>query len=260
MRSPPVGSILMAGFSLQAMLGHLYESPQQGATVPFYGCKSGETDYFISLDLACEGARLIGLNGYGYGKPLAGINLVTLYVAAARWRRSQSRFRVLPGPRNRSAGRLRPPEEGLTGISSRLAGDRAKSGALVAIPLLPCFALDKVRPHRSSTRPCHQQRPATIPRDRTHNLIHPLRQEKHSVSPDGLRIFPGTLRTITVMFPPRTRAISRRAFMSGWTASASTQRRSSTTSSPSMRCRSPLVSVFLPDGTTANPQKPAFRS
>ncbi len=67
------------GFSLQATLGHLYESPQQGATVAFYGCKSGETDSFVSLDLACGGARLIGLNGYGYGKPVAGINLVALY-------------------------------------------------------------------------------------------------------------------------------------------------------------------------------------
>ena len=41
----------MADFSLQSTLGHLYESPQQGATVAFYGCKSGETDYFVSLDL-----------------------------------------------------------------------------------------------------------------------------------------------------------------------------------------------------------------
>jgi hypothetical protein len=68
-----------AGFALQATLGHLYESPQQGATVPFYGCKSGETDYFVSLDLGCEGARLIGLNGYGYGKPRTDLNLVALY-------------------------------------------------------------------------------------------------------------------------------------------------------------------------------------
>jgi hypothetical protein len=67
------------GFTPQATLGHLYESPHQGATVPFYGCKSGETDYFVSPDPACEGARLIGLNGYGYGKPRAGLNLVALY-------------------------------------------------------------------------------------------------------------------------------------------------------------------------------------
>jgi hypothetical protein len=66
-------------FSLESTLGHLYESPQQGATVPFYNCKSGETDYFVTLDIGCEGARMIGLNGYGYSKPVAGLNLVTLY-------------------------------------------------------------------------------------------------------------------------------------------------------------------------------------
>ncbi len=66
-------------FSLQSTLGHLYESPQQGATVPFYGCKSGTTDYFVSLDLSCGGARLLGTNGYGYAKPVAGLNLVALY-------------------------------------------------------------------------------------------------------------------------------------------------------------------------------------
>jgi hypothetical protein len=60
-------------------LGHLYESPQQGATVPFYGCKSGSTDYFVSVDISCGGARILGTNGYGYAKPVAGMNLVALY-------------------------------------------------------------------------------------------------------------------------------------------------------------------------------------
>jgi hypothetical protein len=68
-----------AGFSLQSTLGHLYQSPQQGAIVPFYGCKSGSTDYFVSLDSACEGARILGMNGYGYSGPVAGLNLVALY-------------------------------------------------------------------------------------------------------------------------------------------------------------------------------------
>lgn len=67
------------GFSLQSTLGHLYEGPQQGATVPFFGCKSGSTDYFVSLDRECEGARILGTNGYGYAKPVAGLNLVALY-------------------------------------------------------------------------------------------------------------------------------------------------------------------------------------
>jgi hypothetical protein len=67
------------GFSLQSTLGHLYQSPQAGATVPFYGCKSGSTDYFVSLDSACEGARILGVDGFGYARPVAGLNLVTLY-------------------------------------------------------------------------------------------------------------------------------------------------------------------------------------
>jgi hypothetical protein len=67
------------GFSLESTLGHLYQSPQQGATVPFYGCKSGSMDYFVSLDSACEGARILGMNGYAYSKPVAGLNLVPLY-------------------------------------------------------------------------------------------------------------------------------------------------------------------------------------
>jgi hypothetical protein len=36
-------------------------------------------DYFVSLDSACEGARILGMNGYGYPGPVAGLNLVALY-------------------------------------------------------------------------------------------------------------------------------------------------------------------------------------
>jgi hypothetical protein len=67
------------GFSLQSTLGHLYQSPQQGATVAFYACKSGSMDYFVSLDSACEGARILGTNGYAYSAPAASLNLVPLY-------------------------------------------------------------------------------------------------------------------------------------------------------------------------------------
>jgi hypothetical protein len=67
------------GFTLQSTLGHLYPSPQQGATVPFYGCKSGSMDYYVSLDIGCEGARILGVNGYAYSGRVAGLNLVALY-------------------------------------------------------------------------------------------------------------------------------------------------------------------------------------
>jgi hypothetical protein len=67
------------GFSLQSTLGHLYQTPQQGATVQLYGCKGGTMDYFVSLDHACEGSRILGMNGYAYSQPVAGLNLVALY-------------------------------------------------------------------------------------------------------------------------------------------------------------------------------------
>lgn len=67
------------GFTLESMLGHLYESPQKGATVAFYGCKDGATDYFVSTDSTCEGKRTLGTDGYGYSKPEASLSLVALY-------------------------------------------------------------------------------------------------------------------------------------------------------------------------------------
>ena len=72
------------GFKLQMTLGHLYEGPQQGATVPFYGCKRGSTDYFVSLDNNCEGQRVLGKNGYGYAHPVAGLNLVPLFRCSSK--------------------------------------------------------------------------------------------------------------------------------------------------------------------------------
>ncbi|MGD1081463.1 MAG: hypothetical protein ABR881_24330 [Candidatus Sulfotelmatobacter sp.] len=68
-----------AGFQLQGSLGHLYANPANGATVPFYGCKGGQKDYFVSLDIGCEGQRILGKDGYGYSQPVSGLNLVALY-------------------------------------------------------------------------------------------------------------------------------------------------------------------------------------
>lgn len=67
------------GFQLQGLLGHVYTNPVNGATVPFYGCKAGTTDYFVSLDIACEGQLSIGRDGYAYAQPISGLNLVALY-------------------------------------------------------------------------------------------------------------------------------------------------------------------------------------
>ncbi len=68
-----------AGFQLEGLLGHLYASPSHGADQPFYACKGGQTDYFVSLDLNCENQRVLGKNGYGYSQQVSGLNLVALY-------------------------------------------------------------------------------------------------------------------------------------------------------------------------------------
>lgn len=67
------------GFKIELALGHLYEAPQNGANTPFYGCKSGSMNYFVSRDHLCEGYHIMGLQGYGYAQPIAGLTLVPLY-------------------------------------------------------------------------------------------------------------------------------------------------------------------------------------
>jgi len=67
------------GFRLESILGHLYPSPSNGATLPFYACKAEQKDYFVSLDRGCEGQRVLGKNGYAYSSPVAGLGLVELY-------------------------------------------------------------------------------------------------------------------------------------------------------------------------------------
>ena len=68
-----------AGFQLEQTLGHLYASPLNGASVPFYGCKAGLADYFVSLDINCEGYLILGKNGYAYSQSVPGLNLMPLY-------------------------------------------------------------------------------------------------------------------------------------------------------------------------------------
>ena len=71
------------GFQLQQRLGSVYANPLHGASVPFYSCKRAQTDYFVSLDIACEGQRILGKQGYGYSQPVSGLNLVALYRCSA---------------------------------------------------------------------------------------------------------------------------------------------------------------------------------
>jgi hypothetical protein len=68
-----------ADFQLRDVLGHLYATPQNGATRALYGCKSGTTNYFMSIDSQCEGEHIQGLDGYGYAASVPGLKLVPLY-------------------------------------------------------------------------------------------------------------------------------------------------------------------------------------
>ncbi len=68
-----------AAFKQDAALGHLYESPQGNATTALYSCKIGSTDYYLSLDRGCDNHRILGLEGYGFAKPPAGMQTVPLY-------------------------------------------------------------------------------------------------------------------------------------------------------------------------------------
>ncbi len=65
------------GFQLQQLLGHLYANPIEGATVPLYGCKRGQIDYFVSLDMNCEGQRMLGKEGYL--QSVSGRDLIAMY-------------------------------------------------------------------------------------------------------------------------------------------------------------------------------------
>ena len=66
-------------FKLESTLGHLYPGPQHGANIPFYACKAGSKDYFISINQTCEGAKILGINGYGYSAAVPSLKLVPIY-------------------------------------------------------------------------------------------------------------------------------------------------------------------------------------
>jgi hypothetical protein len=65
-------------FQLERLIGHVYRNQFHGS-VPIYGCKAERTDYFVSLDVACEGQRILGTEGYAYPQTVSGMNLVALY-------------------------------------------------------------------------------------------------------------------------------------------------------------------------------------
>jgi hypothetical protein len=66
-------------FVLDQALGHLYSAPRNEAVRAIYACKAGSIAYFLSLDPACNGQRILGLEGYGYGEAPVHVPTVPLY-------------------------------------------------------------------------------------------------------------------------------------------------------------------------------------
>jgi hypothetical protein len=66
-------------FVLDRALGHLYSAPRKEAVRAIYACKAGSTAYFASVDPACNGQRILGLQGYGYANAPVDISTVALY-------------------------------------------------------------------------------------------------------------------------------------------------------------------------------------
>jgi hypothetical protein len=104
------------GFTEGSILGHLYEAPQQGATVPLYGCKSGSTNYFVSTDGACGGSLLLGVDGYVYPSPQPGVSLVPLYSCTTNQGSSVSNNPTCQGNVGEAAS------EGIVGAAGTLLG------------------------------------------------------------------------------------------------------------------------------------------
>ncbi len=70
-------------YQLEKSLGHLYESPMQGADLAIYGCKQGSVGYFVSTDRNCNGATFRGIVGYGFQTPPSSTQVVPLYACTA---------------------------------------------------------------------------------------------------------------------------------------------------------------------------------
>jgi hypothetical protein len=66
-------------FQKVSILGHLYQSPRAAATSEWYACKSGDADFFVSLDPGCEGQRILGTHGFAYSQADPNLNLIALY-------------------------------------------------------------------------------------------------------------------------------------------------------------------------------------
>ena len=68
-----------AGFNCRRLLGHLYANPLSRSDGAILWLQERTKDYFVSLDIGCEGQRILGKDGYGYSQPVSGLNLVALY-------------------------------------------------------------------------------------------------------------------------------------------------------------------------------------
>lgn len=67
-----------SGYALQNTVATLYNGRVAG-TQPLYACKTGSTDYFVSLQLNCEGYYPLGVNGFIYLNQPSTPSTVALY-------------------------------------------------------------------------------------------------------------------------------------------------------------------------------------
>jgi hypothetical protein len=79
-----------AGYSLQGTLGFLAPTPASG-TAALYGCLAA-TDHFLSLSSDCGGATVLGLEGWIYGSPPAGLASQPVYLCLSATTTSEDHF------------------------------------------------------------------------------------------------------------------------------------------------------------------------
>lgn len=66
------------GYSIEDTLGYLYMAGKVANTQPLFGCQANN-DYFVSVGADCEGWLNLGINGWIYSSPPAGITTRPLY-------------------------------------------------------------------------------------------------------------------------------------------------------------------------------------
>ena len=69
-----------AGYNLEGVLGFLVTGGS--GTVPLYGCMAGTSEEFLSPDSDCGGQTMLGLEGWIYVQPPAGLAVSPIYLCS----------------------------------------------------------------------------------------------------------------------------------------------------------------------------------